>query len=193
MPKVESFNRDLVISKVTDVFHNKGFNATSMQDIVDATGLNRSSIYNTFGSKHNIFLECLRTYKTNFSDILSEELGVNTNPLESIKMIFEFYLKEIYKDKQDKGCLLVNCASEMANQDDVIRKFLCNNQKDTLQFLEDLVTEGQQSELINRKKTAKEYALYLFSNMQGFRMTGILISDKSELKSITQTIIQTLK
>lgn len=192
MPKVESFNRDLVISKVTDVFHNKGFNATSMQDIVDATGLNRSSIYNTFGSKHNIFLECLRTYKTNFSDILSEELGVNTNPLESIKMIFEFYLKEIYKDKQDKGCLLVNCASEMANQDDVIRKFLCNNQKDTLQFLEDLVTEGQQSELINRKKTAKEYALYLFSNMQGFRMTGILISDKSELKSITQTIIQTL-
>lgn len=192
MPKVETFDRDLVVAQVTNVFHDKGFNATSMQDIVDATGLNRSSIYNSFGSKYNLFLECLKTYKDKFGTILSEELGVATNPLESIKMIFEFYLKEINKDEQDKGCLLVNCTSEMANQDDAISRFLCKNQNDTLQFLEDLVAQGQQSKLINKKKTAKEYALYLYSNMQGFRMTGILISNKTELESIKNTIIQTL-
>ncbi|WP_203258374.1 TetR/AcrR family transcriptional regulator [Hyunsoonleella ulvae] len=192
MPKVETFDKDLVIAQVTDVFHNKGFNATSMQDIVDATGLNRSSIYNSFGSKHNLFLECLKTYKERFNAILSEELGVATSPLESIELIFDFYLQEISKDNKDKGCLLVNCTSEMANQDDAISTFLCKNQNDTLQFLEDLVAEGQRNNLINHKKTAKEYALYLYSNMQGFRMTGILISNTSELKSIKNTIIQTL-
>ncbi len=192
MPKVETFDRDLVIAQVTDVFHDKGFNATSMQDIVDATGLNRSSIYNSFGNKHHLFLECLKTYKSKFNAILSEELGVATNPLESIALIFDFYLNEINKDEQDKGCLLVNCTSEMANQDDTISRFLCKNQKDTLQFLENLVEQGQQTGLINREKTAKEYALYLYSNMQGFRMTGMLITDKSELNGIKNTIMQTL-
>lgn len=193
MPKVETFDKALVIEQITDVFHDKGFNATSMQDIVDASGLNRSSIYNSFGSKHNLFLECLVAYQTKYSSILSDELLKATTPLEAIEFIFELYLKEILKSKQDKGCLIVNCTSEMSYHDDAITRFLENNKDKMLNLLTPLVEKGQKEGLINMEKSHNDYALYLFSSIQGFRMTGILISDKVMLKSIINTILQTLK
>ncbi|WP_136481075.1 TetR/AcrR family transcriptional regulator [Cognatitamlana onchidii] len=192
MPKVETFNRDLVIEQVTNVFHDKGFNATSMQDIVDATGLNRSSIYNSFENKHNLFLECLKTYKSRSNNHLSDKLSTASNSLDAIALIFDVYIEEIIKNVHDKGCLIVNCASEMANHDVSITDFLFKNQSDMLTFLENLVSKGQKEQLINTNKSSKEYALYLYSSIQGFRMTGILISDKPELESIKNTIIQTL-
>ncbi len=193
MPKVETFDKDLIIAQVTEVFHDKGFNATSMQDIVDATGLNRSSIYNSFENKHNLFLECLKNYKSKCNTILSEKLNQTKNALESIGLIFDIYIAEMSKEEQDKGCLLVNCASEMANHDISITNFLQKNQNDMLSLLEGLVKKGQENNLINTKRDATNYALYLYSNMQGFRMTGILISDTSKLESIKNTIIQTLQ
>ena len=63
MPKVETFNKEQVLNNVIRLFHEKGYNATSMQDLVDATGLNRSSIYNSFGSKKELFQESLKTYR----------------------------------------------------------------------------------------------------------------------------------
>ena len=56
MPKTEIFNRVDVLDKAAKIFSNKGFNGTSMQDLVDTTGLNRSSIYNSFGSKLDLSL-----------------------------------------------------------------------------------------------------------------------------------------
>ena len=63
MPKSILFDRDETIAKVTSLFWEKGYHATSMQDLVDVTGLNRSSIYNSFGDKYNLFIESLKHYK----------------------------------------------------------------------------------------------------------------------------------
>ncbi len=80
----------------------------------------------------------------------------------------------------------------MANHEPVITEFLKSNQQRTLDLLQDLVAKGQDERLINNKKTAYEYALYLYSSLQGFRMTGILITDKAQLQSIAKTILQSL-
>ena len=64
MPKVETFNKEFVLKQATEVFHTKSYSLTSMQDLVDATGLNRSSIYNTFGSKLDLYMDCLRSYQS---------------------------------------------------------------------------------------------------------------------------------
>ena len=63
-----------MIKQVTKVFHDKSYSLTSMQDLVDATGLNRSSIYNTFGSKLDLYMLCLKDYQkismNNISEII---------------------------------------------------------------------------------------------------------------------------
>lgn len=192
MPKVETFDKNLVIKKATEVFHSKGYNATSMQDLVDATGLNRSSIYNSFENKHNLYLECLSSYQNHYKDQLTDKILKASNSIEAINNLFDLYLNYILEDENKKGCMIVNCKSEMANQDKSITHFLIKNQNLMLDLLEDIVSKGQKELSINNKCTSKEYAIYLFSSIQGFRMTGILIKNKHELQSIIKTITQTL-
>jgi len=192
MPKIETFNRDIVLKQATEVFHDKGYNATSMQDLVDATGLNRSSIYNSFKNKLSLYLECLKLYESKYNRKTTQKLLDSKNGLEAIQLIFELYLNEITKSTDERGCMIVNCKSEMANQEDSVTNFLNANQYKTLTLLEDLVSKGQEDGTINTKLRPDEYALYLYSSLQGFRMTGILVSDKKQLLSIINTVLQTL-
>jgi len=192
MPKVETFNRELVIKHATGVFHDKGYNAASMQDLVDATGLNRSSIYNSFGSKLDLFLLCLKSYQYGFHKKTTAVLLDADNAINAIESLFYMYMDIMLKDNNDRGCLITNCVSEMANHDEKITSFLKQNQSSMLDFMEALVKKGQLNNNINTNKTANEYALYLFSSLQGFRMTGILVQNKKHLTSIIKTILQTL-
>ena len=192
MPKTEIFNRDEVLNNACSIFHLKGYNATSMQDLVDATGLNRSSIYNSFGNKLNLYLECLKLYQEKYVRATSKVLLKTNSPLEAISSILDFYIGEITNDKNMQGCMIANCKSEMANQDKTIQNFLNQNQTSTLVLFEDLIKEGQQLNLFNSKQSAKTYALFLFSTLQGLRMTGILLNKKKDLQSIAYASLQSL-
>ena len=192
MPKVETFDRDQVIANAIDVFHDKGFNATSMQDLVDATGLNRSSIYNSFGSKLDLFLECLNVYQYKYQQDTSKVLLNSASGLEAIENIFQMYLNDILKDKDRKGCMITNSKSEMANHCDRITGFLKQNQKQTLDLLTQLVNQGQEDGSINALKTKEQYALYLFAALQGIRMTSILETNKQKLEALVKTSIDIL-
>tara|TARA_R110002073_G_scaffold128999_3_gene275167 strand:+ start:134885 stop:135466 length:582 start_codon:yes stop_codon:yes gene_type:complete len=192
MPKVETFNRDLVIQQSVETFHNKGFNSTSMQDLVDATGLNRSSIYNSFGSKFDLYMECLRSYQQNSRQALQKVIINSNDPLSSIKNIFNLNIHIASNDSKNNGCFINQCTTEMANQEPVIQHFLENNQQYMIRLFEDIVKKGQEDNLINKNKSAKEYALYLLTSVQGLRISGILSNDQQDLESIIQTTLSVL-
>lgn len=193
MPKVETFDKAQVLKQATLVFHEKGYNAASMQDLVDATGLNRSSIYNSFGGKLNLFMACLKSYKEDNFNKINERISNADNGLKAIELLLELYLEDILQDNRDMGCLLTNCATEMGNQEPLISKFLDANMTSFIDFLTDLIGKAQEEGIINNKRTASEYALYMYSSIQGFRTTGILFSKKKDLKILIETILQTLK
>lgn len=193
MPKVETFDRNLVLQKATEVFHKKGYNGTSMQDLVDATQLNRSSIYNSFGSKLQLFMQVLSHYQSWGSKYLDKETVHAHNALDAIKGIFNWYIKEILEDPDQKGCLIVNCKSEMANQDSLIKSFMEQNQERLIAMLEDVVSTGQMERIFNEEQSSSEYALYLYSSIQGLRMTGMLNSNEKELRNLVDTILKVLQ
>jgi len=192
MPKVETFNRNEVLQKATDIFHRKGYNGTSMQDLVDATSLNRSSIYNSFGSKLGMFMAVLGHYQTIGKNKMRSEAKSAHNAADSIKSIFDMYLYDIISDHHQQGCLIVNCKSEMVNQEPLIKSFMEQNQVQVLAMLEDIVNKGQMEKVFNQDQTASEYALYLYSSIQGLRMTGILNNNEEQLKNLIDTILKVL-
>ncbi|MBW1297642.1 TetR/AcrR family transcriptional regulator [Aquimarina litoralis] len=193
MPKVETFDRLNVLCNATQVFHKKGYNGTSMQDLVDATGLNRSSIYNSFGSKLGIFMEVLFHYQKNGKKEMGKEIVQTQNSFDTLRSIFNMYVKDIIEDEDRKGCLIVNCKSEMVNQEPLIKSFMEQNQEQMMALLEDVVHNGQMEKIINEDQTATQYALYLYSSIQGLRMTGILNTNKEELENLIDTILSVLK
>ena len=192
MPKKTTFDTQHVLLQATSVFHKKGYHGTSMQDLVDVTGLNRSSIYNSFGCKLQLYLMTLKNYRDSVNQKTTQLLVQSKDAISSIETILHFYIDEIVKDTDNKGCFIVNCKSEMANQEFQITQFLMHSQEESLKTFESLVFFGQQEGIINTKKDAQSYALYLLSSVQGLRMTGILVKEKAQLKAIVTTIIQTI-
>ena len=62
MPKSVTFDTENVMENVMELFWRKGYNGTSMQELVNATGLNRSSLYNTYGDKFSLFEQAIQGY-----------------------------------------------------------------------------------------------------------------------------------
>ncbi|MEK9754967.1 MAG: helix-turn-helix domain-containing protein, partial [Rhodospirillaceae bacterium] len=65
MARPREFNREQVLERAMQVFWSKGYAATSMRDLTEAMGLSKSSLYDTFGSKHDLFLESIDFYRDN--------------------------------------------------------------------------------------------------------------------------------
>ncbi|MFY0630861.1 MAG: TetR/AcrR family transcriptional regulator [Flavobacteriaceae bacterium] len=187
MPKVETFNRDQVLENVIQLFHEKGYSATSMQDLVDATGLNRSSIYNSFGNKKELYQESLKKYRATAHKYIQKVLIHSNDPKDSIRRIFS-----TSPETKNNGCLLSNCTTEMANQDREIRSFLVNNLEHMQGIFEELVAKGQSDGSINTLKSAKVYAMYLFTSLQGLRITGVLLNEPKDIDSIVETTLSIL-
>lgn len=191
MPKVETFDKNVAIENALNVFHTKGYHHTSMQDLVDATGLNRSSIYNSFGSKLDLYKVCLKRYQESSKEFLDESICASNCTLSTLKTIFYLGVSSDTAFLQ-KGCLFNSCASEMANQEPTIHHFLQINQQQMITLFQDIVIDGQNKDLINKNKSAKEYAIYLLNAFQGLRISGILMNDKKELEGIVNTTLSIL-
>ena len=190
MPRVESFDRDVVLQNAMQVFWANGFNATSMQQLVDATGLNRSSLYNSFGDKMELYRAALKEYAGDTQQQIQCAIGKAENPLAAIRAVFENFLPEIMNDS--KGCMGMSCKSEMSG-DLSIKNFLENNQEQTLTLFEKLVANGQSSRVINKNQDARDYAWHIYNSFQGYRMTGILVKDEMILKSIINNSLKILE
>ena len=193
MPRVEEFNKQAVLQKAMNLFWEKGYNGTSMQDLVDATELNRSSIYNSFGSKLELYKQTLLFYQNQTAGFFQKALVRAADPLEAIRLMFENFLPEILSDHRQKGCFILNCRTEMGNQEKSLKEWLIETQDRSLAIFLDLVEEGQNLGIINTKETSQDYAYYLLNTFQGFRMTGILVKDREVLQQIINQTIKILK
>ena len=193
MARQEEFDRSEIIDRAMQVFWEKGFNGTSIQDLVDATGLNRSSIYNSFGSKHSLYRASLDQYADKSNKVFQRVLLRSSSPLDAIRNILYSAINGNKEDKQGRGCFILNCKMELGSSDEGLKQWLLKNQDKSVTLFKDLVTEGQQEGEINTSHSPQVLAYSLFNTFQGLRMTGILTKDPEILKDIIEKTIENLK
>lgn len=192
MARSEEFNRDLILENAKHAFWLKGYNGTSMQDLVDATGLNRSSIYNSFGSKMELYHTVLKKYQTDSGSLFDKAQSKNRNAIETIGLIFLYVLEDVMEDEDRKGCMMINCYTEMGNQDLQLRSLLESNNERLIGIFTNLVEQGQKDGSIRKNEDSRFLAHYLVNAFQGFRITGMNTTDPKILKSIIQNILKTI-
>ena len=101
------------------VFWERGYEATSIQELVDATGVQRQSLYDTFGSKHELFLQSLMRYQSLEGHHVSELKAKHPKGgLPLIRAIFESCASQTVCDA--RGCFVVNCAAELGSSDEAV-------------------------------------------------------------------------
>jgi TetR/AcrR family transcriptional repressor of nem operon len=124
MNRARAFDPTAALSQVVDLFASRGYSETSMEDIVQATGVSRYGLYGTFGNKRELFEQALEQYaegmgKRSFLRLL--EPGAS---LEHIRAIFDERLADMCGAEQNKGCLFVHTAMQLAPQDEELRGVL---------------------------------------------------------------------
>ena len=124
MNRARTFDPATTLGQIVDLFSSKGYAETSMEDIVQETGVSRYGLYGTFGNKRELFEQALEQYadsigKRSFLRLL--EPGAS---LEHIRQIFEARIAEMFCGDERKGCLFIHTAMELAPQDEELRGVL---------------------------------------------------------------------
>jgi TetR/AcrR family transcriptional repressor of nem operon len=192
MPKTKQFDETEVLIKAREVFSVKGYNGTSMDDLVHATGLSRSSIYDTFGDKHGLFLKSLNHYCATQGDELQSQCAKTDSPKKKIRAIFDYTLKGIMSDKERKGCLMVNMSMELNAVDKEVAAISLANMEDMEQTFSALVKEGQAKGEISKKFSPKAMGRLLYSNLMGLRVSGMNRPEPDALKEIVKLALSIL-
>jgi TetR/AcrR family transcriptional regulator, transcriptional repressor for nem operon len=122
MAGVKQFDRDEVLERAMVVFWRNGYQATSIQDLVEATGVNRGSLYPTFGDKRGFFLAVLEHYSERFGKPMMAELN-DPNPRRAIEQMFKAIIRRTSDTRWPRGCFYTNTSLECPGAgDDIGRK-----------------------------------------------------------------------
>lgn len=121
MARKKQYIEDEVVEKAMNLFWKNGYEATSMQMLEKEMGINKFSIYSSFGNKHGLFLESLKHYKTKVSATLLKFKN-GTNGVEDIKQFFHDTINSNFKVGNQKGCLVTNTYNEFSENEDQLIK-----------------------------------------------------------------------
>jgi AcrR family transcriptional regulator len=106
------FDQEAVLESVTQLFWAKGFESTSMSDIVAATGLNKSSLYNAFGSKEDLFDQAVDRYVDRRAEMLGAMVENGTRGIDDVLLMLDALWMEV-ESGDHRGCLAVNLSTEL--------------------------------------------------------------------------------
>lgn len=117
MARPREFDADTALRRALEVFWQKGYEAASMQDLVRAMGIQKASLYNTFGDKHSLYLAALRRYQQEVLDGLTKRLAGAASPIAAIREFVADVVGSAVGRSGRHGCFCINAAAELAPSD----------------------------------------------------------------------------
>lgn len=192
MARTKDFDEDEVLQKAMNLFWHKGYNGTSMQDLVDGLGISRSSMYDTFGDKHALFMRSLENYKRIATAEMKSIVDSAPTAKAAIRRMFEYTVTELLRDDQHKGCFLVNAGVEMAPHDAEVNKMLCENDRQLEHYFNEAIKRGQNSGEISNETSSHALAQFILNSIKGMRVTAKSAADKKVFKDIVEVTMKVL-
>ncbi len=183
MPRPKEFNPDEALDKAMQVFWHKGYEATSIEDLLSAMDLNRGSLYATFGDKRQLFLKAMDLYCIGSGGRLS----ILDQPGPAIPLIRQFIDTMLgfgLSDPQRRGCLLTNTVMELGPHEKDIAKKVAERFQSLEEAFFTLLTRAKQEGELAKGKDPRALARVLVTMMQG---TIVLIKAGMPAEVVKQT------
>lgn len=181
MARPRNFNEEDVLRKAMTLFWSKGFESTSLNDLLQATGLSKSSLYETFGSKHELFLRAFQLYKKDRMDGFSECLS-QPNVYLAISIAFQTVLDG--KGNQ-MGCMTANEAIELAPHDPKLQEMVESDFEEIEQVFLQAIDRGKQNGSLRTGTESRKLARFLTVSLQGI---NVMIRAKAKRDVIEDSI-----
>lgn len=191
MARNKEFDPTEKLEKARDLFWEKGYHATSMQDLVSQMKVNRGSMYDTYGDKHQLFIESLQNYaKETYSEYKQAATG-EKSPFKAIELIVKKAIQRSFEE--EKVCMIVKSSFEMAPLDNDVKEILKQLSNALISIFEELIEKAQQSGEISTDKNARQSAQFIVGSFAGLWQMQALYNDRRMVEQMAKNTLDSLK
>lgn len=189
MAGAKQFDQYDVLDRAMAVFWERGYEATSIQDVLDATGINRGSLYATFGDKKHLFLAVLARYTERVGNPLLTELA-DRDPRRAIERMFAAILRRTSDSTQPRGCLITNTALECPRSGDEISRTIAAWVGQQESVLYQVLLRAQTEGSLDRTRDCRALARFFVGVAQGLNVLHKAMADPTALQDVVRVAMQ---
>jgi len=185
MAGVKQFDRADVLDRAMALFWRRGYEATSIRDLVAATGINRGSIYATFGDKKGLFLAVLDHYSETIAKPLIAELG-DPEPWRAIERMFGSIILRTSDPRFPRGCLNTNTSLECPGSGDEITRKIAEGFGRQESAIYRVLRRAQRQGSLSSAMDARALARFFMAVAQGLNVVNKAVADPTVLQDIAR-------
>ena len=179
------------LNTALDCFWQKGYRATSMSDLMKASGLASASIYKLYPDKRAIYLAALHQYMDEGVSRAAKR-EVELSPEAALRDTLEFVALLSSSPDGEKGCFTIAAASELLPGDEEVKKRVHHKFNSIINRLENILSTGQAQQVFRRDENARVMALSIFMMLEGMRIYGKIQPDSEELKRCNDFVVRSV-
>ena len=192
MGRPVEYDQSKVLDSVVKLFWAQGYEATSMKNICEVTGLQPGSVYAAFGSKRALFLAAIDAYFEQAIDNLKAILTGEGTPLERLRELFMYIVGDTCR-KDSHGCLLVNALLETPADDAELRKRIATMFRRLEVAIKEVLVEAAACGELDAGKDPIIQAKLLINNIFGLRVYAKLQPNGPIMREMVDDLLSTLK
>jgi len=174
------------VEKALQVFWEKGYAGTSLSDLTEIMGLNKSSLYNSFGSKYELFMEVLKAYALITERDYESAVEKGNSAIEKLDGIID-KIVELSTERKN-SCLGIMTTFELGAKDKQVRSFLEVEQNKTIHLIESLVLEAQGVGDIDAHRDSAAMSRFIYNTFPGFRQSFIVHTDVKAVEEMASEL-----
>lgn len=188
------FDTDVALEALRDAFHERGYHATSLSHLTEATGLHRGSLYAAFGDKHQMFLAALCRHAEQSETALDATLAGAESPVAGIRQAMrDQAIRAADETAGGRGCLIANTTLELLPGDHEVAELIARHQRRTIERYTAALERGRRSGEVTSARDSSDLARYLFTVIEGLWQLARTTPDKAVLTAVVEAAVDTLR
>ncbi|MBT2450714.1 TetR/AcrR family transcriptional regulator [Streptomyces sp. ISL-43] len=187
MARTKEFDPDAALQSALELFWQRGYEATSMADLVERLGIGRASIYATFGNKHELYLKALDRYNENRDPVLLRELSQPGPALPAVRAVVRRFAAEASSgSRRLTGCFVTNTAAELGADDPVAARRVEASWNHIETLIHSALARAHAQGELPADRDPRALARMLLVLMQGLRVVGKVSDDPGRVRDAAE-------
>lgn len=189
MARPRQFDEETALDAALQLFWQKGYVNTSVDDLLTAMGVNRWSMYNTFGDKEALFLKALERYVLMWRGQIAQLVASEPSPRARARRLLDALFEQVRSDSRAWGCLIVNSAFEYPQIPERAQKIVKRSLAALEKVFADAIAQAQETGELPVSGAPHAIAQTLLAALNGARAAWKLQQNKASIDSVRGLLV----
>ncbi|MBL9101929.1 MAG: TetR/AcrR family transcriptional regulator [Myxococcales bacterium] len=193
MSRTKEFDPERALDLALDIFWRRGYEGTTLRDLLEGMDISRQSLYDTFGDKRSLFLKVLERYERLMMEGLTVRHLQNAGSIEAVRGYCEYFLAEIVHDPALGSCLMANTAIEVGAADPEIQAIVRAYFGRLEGILQSVLAGARKAGEIGEDRDVRALARHLVNALHGLGIMGRSGASRSVLRQMLNMALSVLE